>query len=84
MACLCVIQCCIECIDCCVWWQVPSKSRAHVSLELARLEEYYGNISRARELLREARAHSKQDWKVFLESVLLERRVGCREAAVRD
>lgn len=49
---------------------------------MARLEEYCGDVPKARELLTAAREHSKQDWKVFLESVLLERRVGVNDAAV--
>ena len=53
-------------------------------LELARLEEYLGNVPAARAILTEARVKARGDWKVFLEGVLFERRNGKREDAVRD
>lgn len=54
----------------------PEKSRAYVYLECSRVEEYIGNISGARRILETARKDVKQEWKVFLESVLLEARDG--------
>ncbi len=87
----------VSCLFCeCVWrstgssvalpicGQAPKKSRAQVMLELARLEEYGGNIVEARRILTEARIKARSDWKVFLEGVLFERRNGKREDAVRD
>lgn len=62
--------------------EVPAKSRAQVLLERARADEYEGNLSSARETLRTACEETRHDWKVFLESVLLERRAGQREAAI--
>lgn len=62
---------------------VPAKSRSQVLLEQARLEEYCGNVKVARSVLAAAREQLGHQWKVFLESVLLERRAGNRGAAVR-
>lgn len=52
------------------WEQV----RSMVLLELARLEEFTGRISEARGILERARRETRHEWKVFLESVLLELR----------
>ena len=62
---------------------VPVKSKAMVLLEFARLEEYMGNTSEARKILQNSRLEAKHEWKVFLESVMLEFRNGRREDAVR-
>ena len=62
---------------------VPPKSRSQVLLEQSRVEEYCGNVVEARSVLARARKELGHQWKVFLESVLLERRVGQRLAAVR-
>lgn len=64
--------------------EVPPKNRALVVLECARLEEYAGNTDRARKILAKARKETKQEWRVFLESVLLEMRAGDVTAAVRE
>lgn len=56
--------------------EVPDKSKAHVFLECARLEEYVGNVDKARSVLAQARVEARGEWKVFLESVLLEMRAG--------
>ena len=56
--------------------ETPDKSRAFVYLECSRVEEYIGNIHGARRILEIARRDVKQEWKVFLESVLLEARDG--------
>ena len=52
----------------------PPKTRAIVMLEQSRLHELRGNVEQARRLLKGARKTNKQEWKVFLESVLLELR----------
>eukprot|EP00475_Leptophrys_vorax_P007313 TRINITY_DN1462_c0_g1_i1.p1 TRINITY_DN1462_c0_g1~~TRINITY_DN1462_c0_g1_i1.p1 ORF type:complete len:711 (+),score=160.98 TRINITY_DN1462_c0_g1_i1:193-2325(+) len=62
--------------------EVPQKTRAMVLLECARLEEFAGNIQRAREILTRARSETCYEWKVFLESVLLEIRCGDMTAAL--
>lgn len=50
----------------------PRKMRAAVLLECSRLEEYDGHTEAARLILRKARKETKHEWRVFLESVLLE------------
>lgn len=62
---------------------VPVKSRSHVFLECSRVEEYANNLEAARRILSRARAEVKGEWKVFLESVLLEARAGNYKGAVR-
>lgn len=57
--------------------EVPQKTRAMVLLECARLEEFAGNLDRSREILSRARHETCYEWKVFLESVLLE--IRCRD-----
>lgn len=57
--------------------EVPGKSKPQVFIECARHEEYFGNIDKARSIMSLARQEAKQEWKVFLESVLLEIRAGC-------
>ncbi|CAM9244838.1 unnamed protein product [Chrysoparadoxa australica] len=52
--------------------EVPDKSMSLVFLECSRLEEFTGNLNAARLILQKARAETKSEWKVFLESVLLE------------
>jgi len=52
----------------------PPKTRAIVMLEQSRLHELCGNAAEARRLLKDARKTNRQEWKVFLESVLLELR----------
>lgn len=54
--------------------EVPTKMRAMVLLECSRLEEYAGNVEKARKILSKAKQEAKHEWKVFLESVLLEMR----------
>eukprot|EP00949_MAST-11_sp_MAST-11-sp1_P002065 g2065.t1 len=61
---------------------VPAKSRSQVLLECARIEEFYGHTQRARDLLRLSRKSTRHDWKIFLESVLLEFRCGNNEQAI--
>ena len=51
---------------------VPEKSKALVFLESARMEEWEGNLDLARAILCKARVECSGEWKVFLESVLLE------------
>mmetsp|Transcript_17759 Transcript_17759/g.21649 ORF Transcript_17759/g.21649 Transcript_17759/m.21649 type:complete len:664 (+) Transcript_17759:85-2076(+) len=63
---------------------VPDKSRAQVLLECSRVEEYIGKIDKAREILAKARKETKHEWKVFLESVMLEVRCGNRDGALKE
>ena len=58
--------------------EAPDKSRPHVFLECARVEELAmpGKPSNAREILDYASIGSRGEWKVFLEAVMLERRAG--------
>ena len=51
---------------------VPDKGRVATLLECARLEEFDGNLSLARAILCKCRSEGPSDWKVWLESVLLE------------
>jgi hypothetical protein len=61
---------------------VPTKGRPSVILECVRLEEFVGNIDLAKALLCKTRAESKVDWKVWLQSVLMEVRCGNRRLAI--
>jgi tetratricopeptide (TPR) repeat protein len=58
--------------------------RAVVLLECSRLEEACGRLDKARSILAKARAVCKHEWKVFLESVLLEMRAGSIDNAMRE
>ena len=51
---------------------VPDKGRLSALLECARLEEFDGNLDLARAILCKCRTEGPSDWKVWLESVLLE------------
>jgi len=62
--------------------EVPQKNKAYVLVETARLEEYVGRDEVARQILADGRRTSQKEWKVFLESVLLEIRNGNRDAAI--
>ena len=62
---------------------VPAKSRSHVYLECSRVEEFANNLDAARRILSRARNEVRGEWKVFLESVLLEARAGNFRGAVR-
>jgi len=53
---------------------VPRKTRSMVLLEVARVDEFTGNVEDARLMLQRARRETRSEWKVFLESVLLEMR----------
>lgn len=53
---------------------VQQKSRSSTLLDCARLEEYVGETDLARAILCKARVDYGSDWKVWLESVLLEMR----------
>lgn len=55
---------------------VPAKGRSITLLECARLEEFVGNVEIARALLSRSRFAATSDWKIWLESVLLEVRSG--------
>jgi len=62
----------------------PPKTRAIVMLEQSRLYELRGDIEAARGLLRSARKSARSEWKVFLESVLLEMRSEATSRALRE
>ncbi len=64
--------------------EVPRKMRASVFVDCSRLEEYAGHTATARALLRRAQSECKYEWKVFLESVLVEMRAGLWSAAKRE
>ncbi|CAM9957386.1 unnamed protein product, partial [Ectocarpus fasciculatus] len=64
--------------------EVPEKSKSHVFLECARLEEFTGNLACARQILERARVETKSEWKVFLESVLLEIRANDWQRAATE
>jgi tetratricopeptide (TPR) repeat protein len=64
--------------------EVPSKTKAVVLIEYARLEEYSGNIDKAREYLQRAQKEARHEWKVFLESILLEMRAGEMQRAIKE
>jgi len=55
---------------------VPDKGRSVTLLECARLEEFVGNVEVARAILSRSRFAATSDWKIWLESVLLEIRSG--------
>lgn len=61
---------------------VPDKGRAVALLECARLEEFVGDVDLAGAILCKSRAVNGSDWKVWLESVLLEIRCGNRVRAI--
>ncbi|EGG18811.1 hypothetical protein DFA_02550 [Cavenderia fasciculata] len=61
--------------------EVPAKLKSLVLLEYSRLEEYAGNINKSRRILKMAHDEARLDWKVFLESVLLEMRANNYEDA---
>ena len=62
----------------------PRKARAAVLLECSRLEEYLGNVDTARAILRKAHKETKHEWRVFLESVLLEIRAQNVDGAIEQ
>eukprot|EP01133_Synstelium_polycarpum_P015617 gene15617-18557_t len=64
--------------------EVPSKLKSLVLLEYSRLEEYAGNINKSRRILKMAHIEARLDWKVFLESVLLEMRANNYDAAIEE
>jgi putative NADH-flavin reductase len=45
-------------------------------LEWARIEEFLNELKEARKILKQARKDHQSEWKVFLESALLEMRAG--------
>jgi len=54
--------------------KAPPKMAAAVVLEHSRMEEYAGCVDAARAVLREAIEGTQQEWKIYLETVLLELR----------
>eukprot|EP01126_Amoeba_proteus_P006986 TRINITY_DN12471_c0_g1_i5.p1 TRINITY_DN12471_c0_g1~~TRINITY_DN12471_c0_g1_i5.p1 ORF type:complete len:664 (-),score=182.42 TRINITY_DN12471_c0_g1_i5:166-2157(-) len=63
---------------------VPVKMKATVLVEQARFEEHQGNLEQARLILNKAKKETVHEWKVFLESVLLEIRANNLEAAMQQ
>lgn len=61
---------------------VPKKGRSSTLLETARLEDFIGDTNLARAILCRGRVIYGHDWKVWLESVLLEIRSGSVARAV--
>jgi la-related protein 1 len=64
------------------WVEVPDKSKSVVFLECSRVEEFLGDSDLARQILQRAKTEVRSDWKVFMESVLLELRQGDLRQAV--
>ena len=64
--------------------RAPSKTRAIVMLEQSRLHELQGNVAAARAQFKTARRTNAQEWKVFLESVLVEVRAREPRNALRE
>jgi tetratricopeptide (TPR) repeat protein len=71
--------------------EVPSKAKSQVILDCARLEEFRGNADSSRSILRRYRAEVRKinpkkhaPWKVYLESILVEKRSGRIAAAIRQ
>jgi len=63
---------------------VPSKMKATALLECARFEEFLGDLEDARYILRKAKKETRHEWKVFLESVLLEMRANKLDRALSE
>lgn len=63
---------------------VPAKMRPIVVLDQARLEEYSGCLAAARAVLDAAKISEKQEWKIFLERILLEIRIRDKATAYRQ
>eukprot|EP00542_Grammatophora_oceanica_P014143 CAMPEP_0194037432 /NCGR_PEP_ID=MMETSP0009_2-20130614/9782_1 /TAXON_ID=210454 /ORGANISM="Grammatophora oceanica, Strain CCMP 410" /LENGTH=1666 /DNA_ID=CAMNT_0038679591 /DNA_START=197 /DNA_END=5197 /DNA_ORIENTATION=+ len=61
---------------------VPEKGKVATLLECSRLEEFIGNVDRARAILTKSRIEITSDWKVWLESVLVEVRGGEKDRAI--
>lgn len=63
---------------------VPKKMQSIVWLEISRVEEYVGGVEEARYVLQKAKRETKNEWKVFLELILLEMRHGNYEEAIKE
>ncbi|KAJ6243310.1 tpr-containing protein [Anaeramoeba flamelloides] len=63
--------------------EVNYKSRSIVLTEMAKIEEFNQNYGNARYILQKAKKGSPKEWKVCLESILLEIRAGCPKKAIR-
>lgn len=57
--------------------EVPEKSKSHVFLECARLEEFTGNLECARQILGRARGETKSEWKVRVTIVMTHHILSC-------
>lgn len=63
---------------------VPKKMQSIVWLEISRVEEYVGGVDEARYVLQKAKRETKNEWKVFLELILLEMRHGNYVEAIKE
>eukprot|EP00968_Pinguiococcus_pyrenoidosus_P005375 scaffold344_cov235-Pinguiococcus_pyrenoidosus.AAC.1 len=64
--------------------EIPPKARYMAWLEMSRIEEFVGDLESARQILCAARQEAVTEWKIFLESVMLELRSGhIREATLQ-
>ncbi|KAH3742652.1 pre-mRNA splicing factor [Pelomyxa schiedti] len=61
----------------------PVKMKASILIDRARIDEFIGDVNSARQQLVDCRITQKQEWKVFLESVLLELRYGNCDCAYK-
>lgn len=68
---------------CLAFANVPIKSKAFVYLEVSRLEEFIGNITSSRNILSIAREEIPCEWKLYLESILIEARASNIYEAIR-
>ena len=64
---------------CC--YEVPSKQMSMAMLDYAKHFEMRGQVQRARQILQHTKRIAKTEWKIHLESVLLEVRNGCFDTA---
>lgn len=56
--------------------EVPEKSKFHVFLDYARMEEYYENYDAARAFLCRAKREIANEWKIYYEIAMMEARLG--------
>lgn len=64
--------------------EVPYKTKALILLECSKMEEDLGNIEKAREIMSRAKKEAKHEWKVYLESILFEIRIGDKNRAIEE
>lgn len=64
--------------------EAPSKMRTSVLLDMAKLEEITSNRDKAKYILRKAKKENQKEWKVYLESILVEMREKNFEQAIKE